>query len=195
MRRPGHGRDGERAPRGLRAARVPPPGLLRRAAPHRHGADDLAALHGGVDGGGARAVPGGHGAGGGDGVGVLGRRAQPSRGRGPHGGEAPVAGARGRGPCWSGSGTPTSMCATATARSGGRNHAPYDAIVVAAGGPKVPVALRDQLGPGGRLVMPVGPVPGRQVLVRERRGVSGRPGREELGSVRFVPLVVEEGLA
>lgn len=74
-------------------------------------------------------------------------------------------------------------------------HAPYDAIVVAAGGPRVPAALRDQLGPGGRIVMPVGSAPGRQVLVRERRGVSGRIGREELGLVRFVPLVGEEGFA
>ncbi|MDQ6679455.1 MAG: protein-L-isoaspartate(D-aspartate) O-methyltransferase, partial [Pseudomonadota bacterium] len=35
--------------------------------------------------------------------------------------------------------------------------APFDAILVAAGGPKVPAALRQQLAPGGRLVMPVGP--------------------------------------
>lgn len=72
-------------------------------------------------------------------------------------------------------------------------HAPFDAIAVAAGGPDVPGALRDQLAPEGRLVMPVGPVAGRQVLVRERRGAAGRFSREQLGPVRFVPLVGEEG--
>ena len=72
-------------------------------------------------------------------------------------------------------------------------HAPFDAIVVAAGGPEVPGALRGQLARDGRLVMPVGPVPGRQVLVRERRDSTGRFSRERLGAVRFVPLVGEEG--
>lgn len=72
-------------------------------------------------------------------------------------------------------------------------HAPYDAIVVAAAGPCIPGSLRHQLGPGGRLVMPVGPGGGTQVLVRERRGESGGFSREELGSVRFVPLIGEEG--
>lgn len=68
-------------------------------------------------------------------------------------------------------------------------HAPYDAILVAAAGPRVPGALRDQLGPGGRLVMPVGSHWGRQRLTLERRGRSGNFERKELGAVRFVPLV------
>lgn len=69
-------------------------------------------------------------------------------------------------------------------------HAPYDAILVAAAGPRVPGALRDQLGPGGRLIMPVGSHWGRQRLTLERRGGSGGFKREEeLGVVRFVPLV------
>ncbi|MDE2975059.1 MAG: protein-L-isoaspartate(D-aspartate) O-methyltransferase [Gemmatimonadota bacterium] len=68
-------------------------------------------------------------------------------------------------------------------------HAPYDAILVAAAGPRVPRALRDQLGPGGRLVMPVGSHCGRQRLTLERRGRSGNFKREELGAVRFVPLI------
>lgn len=72
-------------------------------------------------------------------------------------------------------------------------HAPFDAIIVSAGGPRVPAALRDQLNPGGRLVMPVGPAVGSQLLVRERRAPTGDFSREELGSVRFVPLVGEEG--
>lgn len=72
-------------------------------------------------------------------------------------------------------------------------HAPYDAIVVAAAGPRIPGTLRDQLGPGGRLVMPVGAVGGSQSLVRERRDPSGGFSREALGVVRFVPLIGEEG--
>ena len=68
-------------------------------------------------------------------------------------------------------------------------HAPYDAIMVAAAGPRVPKALRDQLRPGGRLVMPVGSQWGSQRLTLERRGGSGNFKREELGAVRFVPLV------
>src|SRR5437870_12181113 len=47
--------------------------------------------------------------------------------------------------------------------------APYDAIVVAAGGPDVPPALREQLAIGGRLVMPVGDTPREQRLVRVTR--------------------------
>ncbi len=72
-------------------------------------------------------------------------------------------------------------------------HAPFDAIVVAAAGPRIPDSLRDQLGPAGRLVMPVGAGGGRQALVRERRDGSGGFSGDELGSVRFVPLIGEEG--
>ena len=48
-------------------------------------------------------------------------------------------------------------------------HAPYDAIVVAAGGPSVPDALKQQLKIGGRLVIPVGVDPRAQELVRVTR--------------------------
>ena len=72
---------------------------------------------------------------------------------------------------------------------GWEEHAPYDAILVAAAGPRVPGALRDQLRPGGRLVMPVGSHWGGQRLTLERRGRSGNFKRKELGAVRFVPLV------
>src|SRR4029079_3191688 len=67
--------------------------------------------------------------------------------------------------------------------------APYDAIVAAAGGPDVPPALLDQLAPGGRLVMPVGETPREQNLVRVRKAGDGRVEREDLGPVRFVPLI------
>jgi protein-L-isoaspartate(D-aspartate) O-methyltransferase len=72
-------------------------------------------------------------------------------------------------------------------------HAPYDGIVVAAGGPEVPPALVDQLAPGGRLVIPVGPDPRLQELVRVRKNADGTITQEDLGAVRFVPLVGAQG--
>jgi protein-L-isoaspartate(D-aspartate) O-methyltransferase len=65
--------------------------------------------------------------------------------------------------------------------------APYDAIVVAAGAPRLPPPLLEQLAQGGRLVMPIGEE-AHQVLVRVRR-VEGRFDREDLERVRFVPLI------
>lgn len=73
--------------------------------------------------------------------------------------------------------------------------APYDGIVVAAGGPEVPRPLLDQLAPGGRLVIPVGPRPDLQTLVRVTRLRDGRLREEDLGAVRFVPLVGAQGWA
>lgn len=72
-------------------------------------------------------------------------------------------------------------------------HAPYDAIVVTAGGPAVPETLRRQLADGGRLVMPVGPTSDEQVLVRVTRAAGGAFVEEDCGPVRFVPLVGQEG--
>ena len=72
-------------------------------------------------------------------------------------------------------------------------HAPYDAIVVAAGGPEVPPALLDQLAAGGRLVIPIGPDLRTQNLVRVRRRPDGTVVREDLGGVRFVPLIGAQG--
>jgi protein-L-isoaspartate(D-aspartate) O-methyltransferase len=70
--------------------------------------------------------------------------------------------------------------------------APFDAIVVAAGGPRVPPALVEQLAPGGRLVIPVGEAR-EQRLVRLVKRPDGTCAREELGGVRFVPLIGAEG--
>lgn len=76
---------------------------------------------------------------------------------------------------------------------GWAEHAPYDAIAVAAGGPRVPEALRAQLAVGGRLVIPVGPDESQQKLIRVTR-VSETEFREEtLADVRFVPLIGEQG--
>jgi protein-L-isoaspartate(D-aspartate) O-methyltransferase len=71
-------------------------------------------------------------------------------------------------------------------------HAPFDAIVVAAGGPAVPESLRRQLAIGGRLVIPVGGDAAQQLL-RVTRKAPDAFVEERLGSVRFVPLVGREG--
>ena len=72
-------------------------------------------------------------------------------------------------------------------------HAPFDAIVVAAGGPKIPESLKDQLKIGGRLVIPVGADQRVQELVRVTRSGQSEYRREDLADVRFVPLLGEEG--
>jgi protein-L-isoaspartate(D-aspartate) O-methyltransferase len=71
--------------------------------------------------------------------------------------------------------------------------APYDAIVVTAGGPFVPPTLRAQLKPYGRLVMPVGQDSYGQSLVRVTRSISGNDVEEHLSLVSFVPLIGAEG--
>src|SRR5690606_7945691 len=71
-------------------------------------------------------------------------------------------------------------------------HAPYQVISVTAGGPGPPRALLAQLDIGGRLVMPVGPAH-QQELVRITRRSASEYLREDLGAVRFVPLVREQG--
>jgi protein-L-isoaspartate(D-aspartate) O-methyltransferase len=71
--------------------------------------------------------------------------------------------------------------------------APFDAILVAAGSPAVPQALKEQLAIGGRLVIPVGEMGTRQALLRVRRSSATKYEEEELASVRFVPLIGEQG--
>jgi protein-L-isoaspartate(D-aspartate) O-methyltransferase len=71
-------------------------------------------------------------------------------------------------------------------------HAPYDAIAVAAVGPRAPPALLEQLAVGGRLVIPLGP-DGSQTLVRITRRPNGTYREERLVDVRFVPLIGEQG--
>jgi protein-L-isoaspartate(D-aspartate) O-methyltransferase len=73
--------------------------------------------------------------------------------------------------------------------------APYDAIIVAAGGPEVPESLKQQLKPGGRLVIPVGTDPRAQELVRVTRTSGNKFTSEDIADVRFVPLVGKEGWA
>ena len=73
--------------------------------------------------------------------------------------------------------------------------APYDAIIVAAGGPEVPQSLKGQLKVGGRLVIPVGTDPRAQELVRVTRVSNEEFKSEDIADVRFVPLVGKEGWA
>jgi protein-L-isoaspartate(D-aspartate) O-methyltransferase len=73
------------------------------------------------------------------------------------------------------------------------DHAPYDAIVVAAGGPEVPESLKTQLKIGGRLVIPVGADRRVQELLRVIRVSEDQYKTEDIADVRFVPLVGEEG--
>jgi protein-L-isoaspartate(D-aspartate) O-methyltransferase len=76
---------------------------------------------------------------------------------------------------------------------GWTEHAPYHAIVVTAGAPHVPRPLLEQLTAGGRLVIPVGPHPSLQMLVRVRRLADDKYKTEELCGVRFVPLIGAAG--
>jgi protein-L-isoaspartate(D-aspartate) O-methyltransferase len=71
--------------------------------------------------------------------------------------------------------------------------APYDAILVSAGGPSVPDALRAQLAIGGRLVIPVGTTPRLQELLRVTRIGQNEYREENLGQVQFVPLIGVQG--
>lgn len=71
--------------------------------------------------------------------------------------------------------------------------APFDAILAAAGGPRVPDTLRAQLRVGGRLVMPVGSRGGDQRLVRVLRRDAAAYEEDDLGPVSFVPLIGAHG--
>jgi len=73
------------------------------------------------------------------------------------------------------------------------DEAPFDAILAAASGSHVPSALLDQLADGGRIVMPLGSPGWAQELVKVTKRPGGALERENLGGVRFVPLIGEEG--
>ena len=73
--------------------------------------------------------------------------------------------------------------------------APFDAILVAAGGPEVPEALRRQLKIGGRLIIPIGAVGAVQELVKVVRDGEDRFHEKDLGPVTFVPLIGAAGWA
>lgn len=67
--------------------------------------------------------------------------------------------------------------------------APFDAILVACSTPRIPAPLVEQLRPGRRMVIPIGPESGEQQLVCLTREPDGSTREEILMSVRFVPLL------
>jgi len=69
--------------------------------------------------------------------------------------------------------------------------APYQAIIVTAGAPRVPQELLDQMDDGGRLVIPVGSRFDQDLLLLVRRG--DELERHNLGACRFVPLTGQAG--
>ena len=71
-------------------------------------------------------------------------------------------------------------------------NAPYDAILVAAGGPTIPEPLIAQLKLGGRLVVPVGDSRESQRLIRVIKTDRG-PREEDHGGCAFVPLIGQHG--
>ena len=73
------------------------------------------------------------------------------------------------------------------------DQAPFDVILAAASGSHVPEALIAQLAPGGRIVMPLGKPGAVQELVKVTKQDDGILAQQNLGGVRFVPLIGEEG--
>src|SRR5215203_5973655 len=73
--------------------------------------------------------------------------------------------------------------------------APFDAIIVSAGGPEVPESLKAQLALGGRLVIPLGKDARRQSLRKLVKTGASSFESEDLGAVAFVPLIGEQGWA
>ena len=74
---------------------------------------------------------------------------------------------------------------------GWREYAPYQAILVSAGGPSVPPALVEQLAEGGRMIVPVGTREEQSLLLVTRQG--GQVTTQEIAPVRFVPLLGTQG--
>jgi len=84
----------------------------------------------------------------------------------------------------------TLRCADGT--NGWEANAPYDAILVAAGGPSVPKPLLSQLKIGGKLIVPVGQDQKTQKLIRVTRTADDFQ-TEDFGACAFVPLIGEHG--
>lgn len=81
---------------------------------------------------------------------------------------------------------------TADGTEGWPVYAPFDAILVAAGGPEIPEPLVQQLEIGGRMVIPVGKEVKSQILVRVTRTAKGFD-KENCGPCSFVPLIGQHG--
>ena len=70
-------------------------------------------------------------------------------------------------------------------------HAPFDSVIVTAAPDHIPQPLIDQLKPGGRMVLPVGPVWSTQKLTLVTKKDDGTIDKEVVMAVGFVPLVRE----
>mgnify|MGYP003393386638 CR=1 FL=1 len=81
---------------------------------------------------------------------------------------------------------------TADGTEGWEVYAPFDAMLVAAGGPEIPEPLVQQLEIGGRMVIPVGQDKKTQMLVRVTRTAKGYE-TENCGPCSFVPLIGQHG--
>ncbi len=75
---------------------------------------------------------------------------------------------------------------------GWSEEAPFDKIIVTAGGPKIPEALKNQLKVGGRLVIPIGDKSSQKMVLLERTDEKDFTTRE-FPNFRFVPLIGKEG--
>ncbi len=84
-------------------------------------------------------------------------------------------------------GVRNTRCLPAGEDLGAPAFAPYDAIIVTAAAPELPRTLIDQLGDGGRIVIPVGSRHEQELVLGRRR--DGALDRQSLGGCRFVPLV------
>ncbi|HHH35977.1 MAG TPA: protein-L-isoaspartate(D-aspartate) O-methyltransferase [Gammaproteobacteria bacterium] len=71
-------------------------------------------------------------------------------------------------------------------------HAPYDAIIVTAAAPRIPPPLVDQLKPGGRMIIPVGPPYHTQELILLEKTPQGEIHHHDILPVAFVPLTGKE---
>ncbi|HXH69744.1 MAG TPA: protein-L-isoaspartate(D-aspartate) O-methyltransferase [Pyrinomonadaceae bacterium] len=85
----------------------------------------------------------------------------------------------------------TLRCADGT--NGWEAHAPFDAVLVAAGSPSLPKPLLNQLKIGGKLVVPVGQDQKTQNLIRVTRSTAKDFQTEDFGACAFVPLIGEHG--
>ncbi|PWB48943.1 MAG: protein-L-isoaspartate O-methyltransferase [Candidatus Methylomirabilota bacterium] len=74
---------------------------------------------------------------------------------------------------------------------GWKEKAPFDAIIVSAGAPRIPISLTEQLGDNGRLVLPVGQSSHQVLKKGTRRGAAIH--WTDLGECRFVKLIGEQG--
>jgi len=74
---------------------------------------------------------------------------------------------------------------------GWRPFAPYDAVLVAAASPEIPLPLVDQLAPEGRMVIPLGDRNAQVLTLVQRQGEGVRTST--VADVRFVPLLGEFG--